>query len=714
MKNDLLSDVFYCLLASITAFILVPIFMIGNSPEDYRFVDYIVFFKTGVVFSLLLGVLLSVICVIFHLLKLHNVAKYISFFSLLWVLVAGFFIPVSISTGMVDPESNPVDKYNLFFSIIVAMSLSLAGLTVARKYIQAFIVVVIITSILPALFSIYSSGVLDPVNEGEHPSLTLSNKKNILVISFDGLPGYIISDLIKGDKEYSEAFKDFIIFNNVISQSPATQASQIGELFGVRDYKSMGERRSDVMEFLTTEGVTDKLLINQVPDSYQYGYINVSAKSVNILTPEQLAQQKIDTFDFFRYPIARLWTAKFFYYFDWQSKTKELQTYILNPDESYDVVLRLKNHVGAQWDKPYILQMPLYNEYVERLSSGNKEFSLRYLHFVFTHFPVDFDEGCNYRSDDKEWYEAHQNEDGLRSQSKCAVDLFLNFLDKLKELDIYNNSLIVFKSDHGEPSVYFSETPNNLTINGPSRWGYNRYRPTLMIKDFAAVNSEVHYKEELVLLNDLARTLCESSGLHLECESFPGLNLFSDRLESDDPYYLYVVRDAKSSYKFNDHMSVTIPSRKLSLLNALKGSDLIVTKSQENNPSSKMAKRSQLEFKKRLSDIEKIKKSLTEFYSINSEYPVSNGWSGIYTDWGVPTPKYINGLVPEFLASLPVDPRNSKDGDKNYLYMSDGKDFKFIVHGAPSYDMAFVDKKLIDSQRPTWAYGVWTQGAKDW
>lgn len=90
------------------------------------------------------------------------------------------------------------------------------------------------------------------------------------------------------------------------------------------------------------------------------------------------------------------------------------------------------------------------------------------------------------------------------------------------------------------------------------------------------------------------------------------------------------------------------------------------------------------------------------------------GWSGIYTDWGVPTPKYINGLVPEFLASLPVDPRNSKDGDKNYLYMSDGKDFKFIVHGAPSYDMAFVDKKLIDSQRPTWAYGVWTQGAKDW
>ncbi len=63
--------------------------------------------------------------------------------------------------------------------------------------------------------------------------------------------------------------------------------------------------------------------------------------------------------------------------------------------------------------------------------------------------------------------------------------------------------------------------------------------------------------------------------------------------------------------------------------------------------------------------------------------------------------------------SLPIDPRNSKDGNKNYLYKSNGKDFKFIVHDAPSFDMSNVDTGFIDPIRKR-AYGVWSEGAKNW
>ena len=714
MKNDLLSDVFYCLLASITAFILVPIFMIGSSPEDYRFIDFIIFFKTGFLLAVLLAVFLGLICIILHQFNLRRASKVFSFFAILWVLIVGFFMPVSISAGMVDPEEIPVHWLNVIASIVVVGGLSFAGLTVARKYIKVFIVVVILTSIIPALLSIYRSEIWLSVSKNSHPSLELSSKKNILVISFDGIPGYIVTDLIKENEKYAKTLKDFVVFSNATSQSPATAASQMGEIYGVHDFKSMGKSREDVLKSLSAEGVTDKLLANHVPDSYRHGYINFPAKPISINTSEQLAQQKIDTFDFFRYPITRLWTGKFLDFLNWDSSTIKLRAYPLGSNGSSEANFLLKDHKGPHWEKSFFFHMALFNKITEQLSVGDKNFSVRYLHFLFTHFPVDFDEDCNYRSDNKLWHELHQNDEGLKSQTRCAIDLFSNYIKKIKELGIYDNSLIVFKSDHGEPSKYFSKTPDNLTINGPGLWGYNRYRPTLMVKDFASNSSEVVFKDELVLLNDLAKTLCERSDLKLDCEAFPGVNLLDDDLGSEQPYYLYVSTDAEDShFKFEDHVSVKISSRKKSLLNSMRDSGRIDLDVLGGN-KYKTSKQFLEDYKRRLLDLKTIKTALTKYYEVNKKYPLSKGWNGVYSNWGESSPDYIKGLVPEYLDFLPIDPRNSVNGSKNYIYKSNGKDFKFIIHGAPAYDLDNLDNQLIDPRRPDWAYGVWTSGAENW
>jgi len=107
--------------------------------------------------------------------------------------------------------------------------------------------------------------------------------------------------------------------------------------------------------------------------------------------------------------------------------------------------------------------------------------------------------------------------------------------------------------------------------------------------------------------------------------------------------------------------------------------------------------------------LEKYKKDNNSYPKV--DYPVS--YPG-----GMPTDKSINwlpGLHPKYLSTLPIDPYRSKLSNHQYLYFSNGKDYKLIAHGAE--DAKSVIKKypnLMDPTRPTFAYGIWTEGGKLW
>ena len=119
-------------------------------------------------------------------------------------------------------------------------------------------------------------------------------------------------------------------------------------------------------------------------------------------------------------------------------------------------------------------------------------------------------------------------------------------------------------------------------------------------------------------------------------------------------------------------------------------------------------------YKQRLSEIDRTKKALEKYYENHSKYPLSSGFDGVCTKWGKSEPDYIKGLSPEYIKKLPIDPRMNKRCGAGYLYKSNGKDFKFIVHTAPKYDLNHINNDMIDPIRKTWAYGIWTDGAKNW
>lgn len=116
-------------------------------------------------------------------------------------------------------------------------------------------------------------------------------------------------------------------------------------------------------------------------------------------------------------------------------------------------------------------------------------------------------------------------------------------------------------------------------------------------------------------------------------------------------------------------------------------------------------------------DLRSVQSALLEYQRANGSFPTTDGaWrgdAGNYGGLGYGPAGYIPGLVPDFLPALPRDP----DGDfpaaeAGYMYRSDGRDFKFVVHETPEFFPP--TDPFYDPQRPGTSWMVSTPGAYDW
>ncbi len=123
-----------------------------------------------------------------------------------------------------------------------------------------------------------------------------------------------------------------------------------------------------------------------------------------------------------------------------------------------------------------------------------------------------------------------------------------------------------------------------------------------------------------------------------------------------------------------------------------------------------------------VADLGKLNQAINLYYQDNGAYPLSSnpaGWDGLYTCvgfGGISTPTWVPGVVPNYIQSLPRDPRKLTDCGKQYLYRSNGIDYKLISN--QTEDIVFITNKypyLVDTLvRPTWAFGYWSTGAAAW
>ncbi len=119
----------------------------------------------------------------------------------------------------------------------------------------------------------------------------------------------------------------------------------------------------------------------------------------------------------------------------------------------------------------------------------------------------------------------------------------------------------------------------------------------------------------------------------------------------------------------------------------------------------------------RLSDLVEITKALELYHKDHLRYPISKDskWSSAKTVDPTQEREWIEGLVPKYLPYVPTDPEASSRLFRQYIYKSNGTDYKILVNETDEVHMVkyhFPD--LVDPKRENDSFGFWSSGALHW
>ncbi|QQZ42186.1 sulfatase-like hydrolase/transferase [Pseudomonas sp. SK3(2021)] len=687
-------------LAASTIFLWVPVYALYLSRADINF-SISGFFVFSIIITGVAGLVFLIFSLVLESLRFRWLASGILYFIVFWVSLAGFLLPLAGRAGMQSPEELPANVLNLILVGIISLVLTLLVCTKLSSAVKVFLSVLLVSSVGPAAFKLYNFGsTMARFSE-------LSATDNVVVLSFDGIPGVVAKQVLEDNPQLKAALKDFVFYDNTVSLAPATTASLRSELYGNIDFRQLADLTVDLDQKLSNKANSIAREQNASSNVMTYGaYSYFNDVPSDTIVPGTLVEssneEKAGTaLNFYPHIAARIGTPVLA---GWVGKgLRDIQERYLK----YPKAERLLSHKGSVWDAASTLQSDELVALTQVLHITNASRVVRFMHFLHTHFPVDFDEKCNYRSDSADWFNKNQNYDGLISETTCALQQAVDYVNRLKELDVYDKTLLVVKSDHGAPVSYFDSAPEGDKINGHKLWGYNRYRPMLMVKPRVSDNPELIYNNELVSLSDLAKTLCIQAPAGPACDEYSGINLLNPAAEDSDPQlYMDMVKGPESSFEYDTQMTVVVPRTK-DFIKALESTGKIALK----EPVYEAL------YQQRVRDLTEIRKALEKYRKAhNGAYPVSDGFDGLHTVWGRSANDWIRGLAPTYIHALPQDPLISKDGAPQYLYRSDGAYYKLIAHGsADSCQVAMkVAPKLVDPMRQCWAFGYWSSEAQNW
>jgi arylsulfatase A-like enzyme len=146
----------------------------------------------------------------------------------------------------------------------------------------------------------------------------------------------------------------------------------------------------------------------------------------------------------------------------------------------------------------------------------------------------------------------------MDEQAYCILSAMRFIVDTLKAKGVFEDSLVVFKSDHGPERLFYTKGGLASTgIHGHNLLGYIRYRPFVMVK-YPKQNAGVVDESNLVVddrvffLGDLSKIYCDfwtkAGGVSQgTCER--------PQDEFSQPHF-YLAKTKDSSYQFADQFSV--------------------------------------------------------------------------------------------------------------------------------------------------------------
>jgi len=357
------------------------------------------------------------------------------------------------------------------------------------------------------------------IRNHENNRISLNNfsrEGNVVHIVLDGFQGGLFKHLIEGNGEMKDSFAGYTFFDDAITSSDITYLSVPSILAG----DSFKNARF-ISEYLMETGVS------KLPDNKQ------GAKPVNLLQALANAGYEVDV-------ATPLWIMKEqeyyknYYYIKTPYVTDEVyirQKVLLSldiaifrytPEPLKSFVYNNGAWLVSSYDKSitdlmfsHFSHIRFLEDVAENMFVSDRDKTYKFFHLITPHGPWVTGSNCSFAG-----RELDQSLENISNQAKCVVATVINFLSKLRDLDLYDNSTIIVHGDHGIGLDLGLNTDAKDNVNLPSVPG--NVQPLLMVKP-ANSTGPLEFSDEQVQLSDIPKTMMNLLGIE---NIFDGYDMF--------------------------------------------------------------------------------------------------------------------------------------------------------------------------------------------
>ncbi len=427
--------------------------------------------------------------------------------------------------GRLDGTPLTIERWGL---LALAQSVALLGLiflavNVGLEVLFRLVGLVFLISLMTVatnVFTLDSKEKKDSIN-GLPASLTqFSPEKNVLHVVLDELGSDLFFAALESDRELKRAFDGFTYFGNTLSVYPSTEMS-IAALMTGAVYRNE-ESKTDFLNRLREKNIGVKRL-----EAIGYEMDSHTTCKLGVLSQCSPANSRI-----LKQNVADIEALKLLDIFIFKSVPDFIKPNIYNHERWFFLGMHarnsyLKSHAG--------IAHLLFEKYLDQLTvSLDSSPRYQFFHSMVTHTPADLDASCKILE--------HSEQNRLTGIEfvKCGLSHFVALLETLKRLDIYDQTMIVLSSDHGDHWQGHQFDIKAFEDSGITKRMLTRSSATLAIKPFGS-RGPIVVSEAPVSLRDIPATILAAHGLEPESDSIAGVrDVFSvSEEESREREFLY-------------------------------------------------------------------------------------------------------------------------------------------------------------------------------
>lgn len=392
-----------------------------------------------------------------------------------------------------------------------------------------------------------------PPNREPEGISQFSSKQNVIHIMCDAFQSDIFHEIIDKDPHYYTDMDGFTFFKEATAVHSCTTLSVPSFLSGYRfkndipisDFIRMAVGRGNNIPYVMRHNGYEIDMINSpLPwKYYDFQWDNMWYSGIPYRKKEENTMKKSDS-------IYLLDLTLFRYVPHFLKKG-------IYHDQSWLFSSLVEKHDYAR--HLYFAYTSFFQDFTDNMSVKRSKPVYKFINLVTPHIPLVVNSDCEYAGE-----VLPETRENVLNQSRCTLDFFIKFIERLKMLGIYKSSLIIINADHGfhMPFQFRDKEVQSLIRSSTEKeFGEDghllgRLLPLLAIKPpYGKGPLDISYSQ--VELTDIPATINAVLGLN---ETFSGRSVFSDdtKVRNRKSYWSFMTPEDMENDFLDRHREINI------------------------------------------------------------------------------------------------------------------------------------------------------------